>query len=65
MGRGFESRLKKLLEKTPAYEKDRIAVLCDEGGVIFVENFGADERVKLSDDTTRILTLRIEVNDND
>ena len=65
VGRGFESRLKKLLEKTPAYEKDRIAVLCDEGGVIFVENFGADERVKLSDDTTRILTLRIEVNDND
>ena len=61
VGRGFESRLKKLLEKIPSFEKDRIAVISDDEGIVFVEGFGAAERVALTQDTKRIMTFRIEV----
>lgn len=65
VGRGFESRLKKLLEKIPSFEKDRIAVISDDEGIVFVEGFGAAERVALTQDTKRIMTFRIEVDINE
>ena len=59
-GRGFTSKLKVLFnEKIPLEERSRIAILCDDNGVFFVEGFGVDERVKVDENTKRIILIAI------
>ena len=59
-GRGFTSKLKVLFnEKIPLEERGRIAILCDDNGVFFVEGFGVDERVKVDENTKRIILIAI------
>ena len=58
--RGFTKSLKKLFnENIPLEERHKIAVLSDDDGVIYVEGFGADERVSADKNTKRILNVEI------
>ena len=59
-GRGFTSKLKTLFnEKIALEERDKTAILCDDNGIIYVEHFGVDERVKVDEETLRILIIKI------
>lgn len=55
--RGMTKTLKKLFseEKIPLQIRDSLFVLADAQGVIWVEGFGCDERVALTQDTKRVL----------
>ena len=59
-GRGVSKTLKKLMneEKLPVEKRDAVAVLCDREGIVLVEGFGCDERVRIGPDTHRVLVLR-------
>lgn len=60
VGRDFRHRIKKLYENISAFEKDRKILIADEGDIIFAEDFGVSERVKVTEKTKRILEIRIE-----
>lgn len=60
VGRNFQHRIKKLYENISADEKDRKILIADEGDIIFAEDFGVSERVKVTEETKRILEIRIE-----
>lgn len=60
VGRDFQHRIKKLYENISADEKDRKILIADEGDIIFAEDFGVSERVKVTEETKRILEIRIE-----
>lgn len=60
VGREFQHRIKKLYENTPAFEKDMKVLIADGQGIIFAEDFGIAERVKIDEKTKRILEIRIE-----
>ncbi|MBQ7959301.1 MAG: hypothetical protein IJ330_06310, partial [Oscillospiraceae bacterium] len=60
VGREFQHRIKKLYENISAFEKDRKILIADEGDIIFAEDFGVSERVKVTEETKRILEIRIE-----
>lgn len=60
VGRDFQHRIKKLYENMSASEKDRKILIADEGDIIFAEDFGVSERVKVTEETKRILEIRIE-----
>lgn len=58
--RGLTKSLKKLFnESIPLEERHKVAVLSDNDGVIYVEGFGADERVSADENTKRILEVEI------
>ena len=58
--RGLTKSLKKLFnESIPFEERHKVAVLGDNDGVIYVEGFGADERVSADENTKRILEVEI------
>ena len=58
--RGLTKSLKKLFnESIPFEERHKVAVLGDDDGVIYVEGFGADERVSADENTKRILEVEI------
>ncbi len=58
--RGITKTLKKLYnESIPLDNRYKTVVLSDDNGVIFVEGFGADERVSSDENTKRILNVRI------
>ena len=58
--RGLTKSLKKLFnENIPLEERYKVAVLSDDDGVIYVESFGADERVSSDENTKRILKVEI------
>lgn len=58
--RGLTKTLKKLFnENIPLEERHKTVILSDDEGVIFVEGFGADERVSASECTKRILNVKI------
>lgn len=58
--RGLTKSLKKLFnENIPLEERHKVAVLSDDDGVIYVEGFGADERVSTDENTKRILEVEI------
>lgn len=58
--RGLTKSLKKLFnESIPLEERHKVAVLSDDDGVIYVEGFGADERVSADENTKRILEVEI------
>ncbi|MCI9405495.1 MAG: tRNA lysidine(34) synthetase TilS [Oscillospiraceae bacterium] len=47
-------------QKIPAQRRDRIPVLADERSPVWVLGLGADERVRLTEATTRFLVIDIE-----
>lgn len=58
--KGFTKSLKKLFnENIPLEDRHKVAVLSDEDGVIFVQGFGADERVCVDENTKRALKIKI------
>ena len=59
-GRGFTSKLKTLFnEKIPREERERMAILCDDNGIFYVEGFGIDERVRVDENTKSIMIIAI------
>ncbi|MBQ4100826.1 MAG: tRNA lysidine(34) synthetase TilS, partial [Oscillospiraceae bacterium] len=59
LGRGCTKSLKKLLQesKIPAQQRDKLFVVSDEKGVIFVEGFGVAERVAVDKTTKHIIKI--------
>jgi hypothetical protein len=41
-------------------QRDNAVIIYDNEGVVFVEGYGADERVKITPDTRRILSFEIK-----
>ncbi len=59
-GRGVTKTVKKLFnESIPIELRDKTVILSDDDGVIYVEGFGADERVSADENTKRILYIEI------
>ncbi len=59
-GRPFHSSLKKLMNASvPSEMRWKQAVLCDDMGIIWVEGFGADERVKADLSAKKIITVKV------
>lgn len=58
---GGTKTLKKLFieEKIPANERNSIAVVSDEEGVLWVEGLGAARRARLSDETVLVAVIKI------
>lgn len=60
-GREHTAKLKKLFNaEIPAAERGSTAIIADEGGVIFVEGYGAAERVKPDSSSKRIFHITIK-----
>lgn len=58
--RGLTKTLKKLFnESVPLENRQSTVILSDDNGVIYVEGFGADERVSADENTKRILDVEI------
>ncbi|MCR5485723.1 MAG: tRNA lysidine(34) synthetase TilS [Clostridiales bacterium] len=57
--------LKKLFieKKIPRSERNGVVVLSDQNGVIWVEGYGCDARVKITDETNNILRIGVIKND--
>lgn len=63
-GRSFTSNLKKLMnESVPQGERDHIAILSDENGIIWTEKFGPAERVRVTSSTKAFMTIIVKEND--
>ena len=58
---GGTKTLKKLFieEKIPAEERDSVAVIADEKGILWVEGLGAARRARLSEKTVRTAAMKI------
>ncbi|MCL2508649.1 MAG: tRNA lysidine(34) synthetase TilS [Oscillospiraceae bacterium] len=58
---GCTKTLKKLLneKKIPPARRDGVVLLADESGVLWVEGYGCDERVRITDDTRRVLMIDV------
>lgn len=56
---GMTKSLKKLFNeaKLSAWQRQNTPVLADEGGVVWVSGFGADERAMVTEHTNKILTV--------
>lgn len=60
-GRSFTSSLKKLMNKSvPVGERDKIAILADEKGIIWAEGFGIAERVKPDAFTKSYMNINVK-----
>ncbi len=57
VGRGCGKTLKKLFNEYKVTQRDSLPILCDEAGIVAVFGFGADERVKISNNTTYVCVL--------
>ena len=58
--RNFTSSVKKLFnEYIPKEQRDNTVILEDEMGIIFIENFGCADRVKIDDETQHILIFKV------
>lgn len=56
-GRNCTKSLKKLFTEAKIADKNRVCVLADDSGVVWVEGFGCAERCKISDDTQKVLKV--------
>lgn len=67
LGMGGEKKIKDFYIdlKLPALQRDRIPLLLDRDGIIWVIGFRIDERVKLTDRTKRILKAFYKVDNKD
>ena len=60
-GRNFTSSLKKLMnESVPVGERDKVAILADENGIIWAEGFGIAERVKTDAFTESYMNINVK-----
>ena len=61
-GRNCTKSLKKLFNerKIPPDMREKLFILCDDKGIIWVEGFGADERVSPRNDTSKYLYIESE-----
>ena len=60
-GKDFTSSVKKLFnERIPLCERDKMAFICDDGGIILIEGFGISDRVKTDSNTADILKIVIK-----
>lgn len=60
-GRNFTSRLKKLFcESVPEEQRDRVVIIADSEGPVFVEGFGASQRAQVTKDTKRAYVIKIK-----
>jgi tRNA(Ile)-lysidine synthase len=60
-GNTFHSKLKTLYnENLPPEKRENNLVLCDDLGIIWVENFGAAARAAVSDDTGNFVAVQIK-----
>ncbi len=59
-GRKCRKSLKKLFieYKIPSFERESIVVLADDNGVVWVEGFGVDERVKINERTLNAKVIK-------
>ena len=58
--RNFTASVKKLFNASvPLDERDKIAILEDEDGIIFIEGFGCADRVKIDNHSAHILICKI------
>lgn len=63
-GRSFTSTLKKLMnESVPQGERDKIAILADDMGIIWTEKFGIAERVRVTSSTKAFMTIIVKENE--
>ncbi len=61
IGRDFTSSLKKLFCEHIAREnRDFIAIICDDIGIVWTETFGIAERVRVTEKTKTILKFEVE-----
>ncbi len=63
IGRNSSTKLSKLLknDKLPQDLRDSLAVICDESGkIVFVEKYGADEDVKITNESKNIISIEIK-----
>ncbi len=58
--RNCTKTLKKLFTEAKIIDKNSVAVLADDNGVLWVEGFGCDERCKISRDTQKVLKINIK-----
>ena len=60
-GRNVTKSLKKLFNegKIPPNKRGSIVILCDEAGILWVENFGISQRVVCDGDTKRALKVEV------
>ena len=58
---GGTKTLKKLFieEKIPAEERESVAVIADDEGILWIEGLGAAKRARLSDETVRTAAIRV------
>ncbi|MBQ2900023.1 MAG: tRNA lysidine(34) synthetase TilS, partial [Oscillospiraceae bacterium] len=58
---GGTKTLKKLFieEKIPAEKRSSVAVVSDEKGVLWVEGLGAARRARLSEETVKMVAIKI------
>lgn len=60
-GRNFTSSLKKLMnESVPVGERDKIAIIADDKGIIWAEGFGIAERVKPDAFTKSYMNINVK-----
>ena len=60
-GRNFTSSLKKLMNKSvPISERDKIAIIADDKGIIWAEGFGIAERVKPDAFTKSYMNINVK-----
>ncbi len=59
-GRGCTKSVKKLLidEKVPVFERDKLLLLSDENGVIWIDRFGISERVRADGDSKNLFVVK-------
>ena len=58
--RNFHSSLKKLFNaEIPENERDYICILEDDDGIIWVEGFGIADRVKVTENTKRLMNIEV------
>lgn len=62
--RGCTKTLKKLFSELALEHRERLCVAADRLGVVFVENIGVDERVKIDQKTHNVLTFTIAQAEN-
>jgi len=63
-GRNVGKTLKKLFNEAavPVHERNRVAVLCDDRGIVAVSGFGTDARAEADGQTRQILAVLIDDN---
>lgn len=61
VNRSEDYSIRKLLKKNfPAYERNNAILMYDDEGAVFVQGSGVCDRVKITDNTKRLLTFKID-----